>query len=100
MRTSAQSFSPHPSSATSLLIAALALSRNTLLGAALIKLRKYGHEFRGFTGFRIDLLQSVHQFEVFGTKLVEQRIGLFVERLERLVIILLRSLFDLIVELG
>jgi hypothetical protein len=31
---------------------------------------------------------------------VEQRIGLFVQRLERLVIILLRSLIDLIVELG
>jgi hypothetical protein len=31
---------------------------------------------------------------------VEQPIGLFVERLERLGIILLRSRFDLIVELG
>src|SRR6516162_6682483 len=95
-----RSFAPHPSSATSPLIAALAHSRNASVGAALIKFRKYGHEFRGFTGFRIDLLQSVHQSGVFGPELVEQRIGLFVERLERLVIILLRSLFDLIVELG
>ena len=37
------------------------------------------------------MLQSVHQFEVFGTELVEQRIGLFVERFKRLGIILLRS---------
>ena len=34
--------------------------RNALLGASLIKLRKYGHKFLGFTGFRIDFLQSVH----------------------------------------
>jgi hypothetical protein len=30
--------------------------RNALLGASLIKLRKYGHKFLGFTGFRIDFL--------------------------------------------
>src|SRR5437764_13210714 len=75
-------------------------SSSKRLGASLIKLRKYGHKFLGFTGFRIDFLQSVHQFEVFGTKLVEQRLSLFAERFKRLGIILLLSRFDLIFELG
>jgi len=80
--------------------AAPALPRNALLGASLIKLRKYGHKFLGFTGFRIDFLQSVHQFEVFGTELVEQRLSLSAERFERLGIILLLSRYDLTLELG
>jgi hypothetical protein len=41
------------------------------------------------------LLQTVHQFEVFGTELVDQRLSLFAERFERLGIILLVSRFDL-----
>jgi hypothetical protein len=44
------------------------------------------------------LLQSVQQFGVFGTELVDQRIGLFAERLDRLGIGLLLGRFDLIVE--
>ena len=46
------------------------------------------------------MLQSVHQFEVFGTELVEQRIGLFVERFKGLGIVLLRSRLDLTFEVG
>ena len=46
------------------------------------------------------MLQSVHQFEIFGTELVGQRFGLFFERFERLGIILFRSRFDLTFELG
>ena len=49
--------------------------------------------------FGSNSLQSVHQFEVFGTELVDQRIGLFGERLDRLSIGLLNR-FDLTLELG
>ena len=47
-----------------------------------------------------DLLQSVHQFEVLGTELIDQRIGLFDERLDRLSIGVLLNRFDLIFELA
>jgi hypothetical protein len=46
------------------------------------------------------LLQFVHQFEVFGAELVDQRFGLFDERLGRFSIGVLLKRFDLIFELG
>jgi len=46
------------------------------------------------------LLQSVYQFGVFGTELVDQRIGLFAERFDRLGIVLLLSRLYLILELS
>ena|SRR5262252_1513726 len=78
----------------------LAIPQMASLGAVLIKLRKYEHKFLGFTGIGIDLLQSVHQFEVFGTELVDQRFGLFGERLDRLSIGVLLNRFEPIFELG
>jgi hypothetical protein len=57
----------HPSWAASPLIAALALPRNTLLGAALIKLWKYGQKLLAVTGSQVDLFQSLYHFDVFRT---------------------------------
>jgi hypothetical protein len=73
--------------------------RTRLFGAEFIESGKYGDKLLALTGIRLDLFQSINHFGVFRPEFIDQRIGLFAERFDRLAIVLLVSLLHLIVGL-